>query len=152
MMPAAKRQGFMLLDMTLALALLLILFAIVWPSAGRGTSKAQQAATALSIVSIFRADRTAAALQGVPKGTQVDLEKRTVTSAAGPRVAVPEDLSMEILTGSSCSRGGRQFIIVFAPDGSSCGASLFLVKGSSSYMIQVNWLSGMIDVASNAKK
>jgi hypothetical protein len=59
---------------------------------------------------------------------------------------------MEILAGSSCSRGGRLFFIVFAPDGSSCGANLFLAKGSSKYVIRVNWLSGMVDVVDNAKK
>jgi general secretion pathway protein H len=151
MMAASQRKGFVLLDMSLALALLLILFAIIWPSLGRGTSKSQQAATALSIVNLFRADRSAAALEGAAKGTQIDLDRRSITSAGGRRVAVPEDLSMKILTGSSCSKGSRQFVIIFAPDGSSCGASLFLGKGSSSYMIRVNWLSGMIDVVDNTK-
>jgi len=142
----------MLLDMALALTLLLILFAVIWPAVGRGTSKTQQAATALSIANLLRADRSAAALQGVAKGIQIDLVKRTVTSAAGRQVAVPDDISMDILTGSSCSRGGRLFFISFAPDGSSCGASLFLAKGSSKYVIRINWLTGMVDVVDNAKK
>ncbi len=152
MTPAATRCGFMLLDMALALTLLLVLFAVVWPAVGHGTSKAHQAAIVLSIANLLRLDRSAAALQGVAKGTELDLAKRTVTSAAGLRVTVPNDISMDILTGSSCSRGGRLFFISFAPDGSSCGASLFLAKGSSSYVIRVNWLSGMIDVIDNAKK
>ncbi|MGA7328573.1 MAG: hypothetical protein WBX25_29810 [Rhodomicrobium sp.] len=149
---ARARGGFMLLDMTLALTLLLIIVAVVWPAAGSGTSKTKQAATALSIVNLLRADRSAATLEGTAKGTQIDLGQRTVTGSTGSWVAVPEDLSMELLTGSSCAKGNRHFVIVFAPDGSSCGASLFLGRGGSNFVIRVNWLSGMIDVVDNAKK
>jgi general secretion pathway protein H len=151
MMSTARRQGFMLLDMALALSLLLLLFAVIWPSMGRGTSKAKQAATALSIANLLRADRSAAALEGSARGTRIDLAHRVITSAAGRTIAVPEDLSMELFAGSSCTRGDRLFVISFAPDGSSCGASLFLRKQNSLYVIRVNWLSGMIDVADSAK-
>jgi hypothetical protein len=152
MTSAMRRDGFMLLDMALALTLLMILFAVVWPSVGRETSKSQQAATALSIVNLLRADRSAAALKGVTKDTQIDLGHRTVTSAAGGRIAVPEDLSTEILTGTSCARGERLFVISFAPDGTSCGASLFLRKRGTGFVIRINWLSGMIDAAATIQK
>src|SRR5262249_26202019 len=141
MMPGARRRGFVLLDMALALTLLLILFAVVWPTLGRGTSKARLAATTLDIVNLLRSDRSAAALEGLAKASRIDLEHRTITNAAGRVVAVPEDVRMEIAAGSSCARGNRLFVIVFAPDGSSCGSSLQLKKGSSIFVIRVNWLS-----------
>ncbi len=150
-MPGARRRGFVLLDMALALTILLIIFAVVWPTLGRGTSKARLAATTLDIVNLLRSDRSAAALEGAPKASRIDLDRRTVTNAAGRVVAVPEDVRMEITAGSACARGNRLFVIVFAPDGGSCGSSLLLKKGSSIFVIRVNWLSGMIDVVDSGK-
>jgi general secretion pathway protein H len=151
MMPGASRRGFLLLDMALALTLVLILFAVVWPTLGRGTSKARLAATTLDIVNLLRSDRSAAALDGKAKASRVDLERRTVTNAEGRVVVVPDDVRMEIAAGSSCARGNRLFVIVFAPDGSSCGSSLLLKKGGSTFVIRVNWLTGMIDAVDSGK-
>jgi general secretion pathway protein H len=149
--PRGGVGGFVLLDMALALTLLLILFAVVWPTLGRGTSKARLAATTLDIVNLLRSDRSAATLEGIAKASRIDLEHRTITNAAGRIVAVPDDVRMEIAAGSSCAKGNRLFLIVFAPDGGSCGASLLLKKGSSIFVIRVNWLSGMIDAVDGGK-
>jgi hypothetical protein len=40
----------------------------------------------------------------------------------------------------------RQFVIVFSPDGSSCGGVIVLRKGRVAYAVRFNRLSGMIDI------
>jgi general secretion pathway protein H len=150
--PCASREpsrgaGFMLIDVVLALAILLLIAAVVWPMVGYGTSRTQQAATALDVATLLRVDRAAASRDGRPTGTRIDLDERTVIGATGRRVRVPIDLAIEVTTSPLCIEGPRRFLIVFAPDGSSCGGVVKLKKDSQIYAIHINWLTGIIDVA-----
>jgi general secretion pathway protein H len=136
----------MLLDMALALTVLLLLFSILWPSLGRGTTNLQQSAIALDITNVLRSDRTLATMTGVAARTRVDLDQREVIGADGRRVKIANDLAIEIKTGAGCAVGARQYVIVFAPDGTSCGGRIVLRKGRSAYVVSFNWLSGMIEL------
>ena len=144
----ARRRsgGFLLLDMALALTILLLLVAIIWPSFGSGTTVLQESATALDIATLLRGDRTAATRTGVPTGTRIDLDTRILTSANGRSVQVPADVGLEVATGAACITSRHRFLVVFSPDGTSCGGAIILRKGGASYTIRMNWLSGMIDV------
>jgi general secretion pathway protein H len=142
----SKSGGFLLLDMTLALAILLLLFAIIWPTFGIGSTSLQQAATALNVATLLRSDRTAASMLGAPTSTKIDLERRTLTSAKGQTIEVPPDIALEVTTGAACMTSAQHFVIVFSPDGSSCGGIIVLKKRGLSYAVRFNWLSGMIDV------
>jgi general secretion pathway protein H len=139
-------SGLLLLDMALALTILLLLFAIIWPTFGGGTTNLQESATALDIATLLRTDRTSASRTGVPTATRIDLDRRVLTSANGRIVEVPADIALEVTTGAACMTSARRFVIVFSPDGSSCGGMIVLKKGGLSYAVRFNWLSGMIDV------
>jgi general secretion pathway protein H len=142
----SRSSGFLLLDMALALTILLLLFAIIWPSFGGGTMSLQESATALDIATLLRSDRTTATRTGVATATRIDLDRRTLTSASGRTIAVPADLALEVTTGAGCMTSARRFVIAFSPDGTSCGGIIVLRKRGMAYVVRVNWLSGMIDV------
>jgi general secretion pathway protein H len=137
----------MLIDVVLALTIVLLIAAVVWPMLGSGTSRTQQAATALDIATLLRIDRAAASLNGRPTGTLIDLGERTVIGETGRRVSVPIDLAIEVTTSSQCIEGPQRYLIVFAPDGSSCGGVVKLKKEKEIYAIHISWLTGVIDVA-----
>jgi general secretion pathway protein H len=136
----------MLLDLALALTILLLLFAIAWPVINRGTSPAQQDAIALDIATLLRVDRSAAARDGISTGTRIDVSQRRITGAGGREVHVPNDVAFEVTTTTQCTEGVQRFVIMFAPDGRSCGGFVLLKKGERALAIRINWLSGMIDV------
>ena len=136
----------MLLDLALALTILLLLFAIVWPVVNRGTSAAQQSAIALDIATLLRVDRSSASRDGMSTGTRIDVSRRIITGSSGRQVYVPGDLAFEITTTAHCTEGAQRFVIVFAPDGSSCGGFVVLRKRERALAVRINWLSGMIDV------
>jgi general secretion pathway protein H len=131
----------------LALTILLLLASVIWPMVAHGTSQIQQAATALDIATLLRIDRAAASRTGRATGTRIDLGERTVIGATGRRVRVPIDLAIEVTTSPQCIEGPQRFLIVFAPDGSSCGGVVKLKKERQIYAIHINWLTGVIDVA-----
>jgi general secretion pathway protein H len=149
--PPAGSSGFLLLDMALALAILLLLFAIIWPTFGGGTTTLQQSGAALDIATLLRADRTLASVTGLPTSTHIDLGRRTLTGATGRVIEVPNDVALEVTAGAACMTATRRFVIVFSPDGSSCGGVILLKRGGSTYSIRFNWLSGMIDVVYASK-
>ena len=136
----------MLLDMALALTILLLLIAIIWPTFGSGTTTLQESATALDIATLLRSDRTLATMSGAPTRTRIDVDNRLLISASGRSLQVPADVGLEVATGRSCMTSWHRFVIVFAPDGTSCGGTVALKKGGASYVVRFNWLSGMIDV------
>jgi len=136
----------LLLDMALALTILLLLIAIVWPTFGSGTTTLQESATALDIATLLRGDRTAASVTGLATSTRIDLANGVLISASGRSVQVPSDVALEVATGASCRASRHRFVIVFSPDGTSCGGTIVLRKGGAAYTIRINWLSGMIDV------
>jgi general secretion pathway protein H len=141
-----RSGGFLLLDMALALTIMLLLFAIIWPTLGGGTTNLQESALALDIATLLRHDRTIASQTGVPGSTRIDLNHRTLTSADRRHVEIPSDIDLRVTTGAACMASGRLFIIVFAPDGSSCGGVIVLKKRGHGYAVRFNWLTGMIDV------
>src|SRR5262245_57993562 len=102
-------NGYMLLDLVLALTIVLLVSAVAWPMLGRGTSSLAHAAVALDIATLLRADRSAAAERGAATGTLFDLEERTVTGASGRRVQVPGDIAMSVTTGVQCIAGAQRF-------------------------------------------
>jgi len=137
--------------MALALTILLLLLAIIWPIFGGGTTTIQQSAAALDIATLLRTDRTSASRLGIATHTRIDLARRTVTGADGRRIDIPSDVTLEVITGVACMKSARQFDIVFQPDGSSCGGVITLKKGRRTYAVRFNWLSGMIDVLDSSK-
>ena len=143
---SAGSRGVVLLDMALALAILLLLFAIVWPTLGRGTTSLRQSAMALEIATVLRTDRTTAGMIGRPTSTRIDLNERAITGASGRRVEIANDIALDVVAGKSCAAAARQFVIVFSPDGSSCGGVIVLRKGRVAYAVRFNRLSGMIDI------
>jgi len=146
-----QSSGYLLLDMALALTVLLLLVAIVWPTFGRGTNSLRQSATALDIATVLRSDRTSASVLGTPTRTLIDLNQRAVIGATGRRVDVADDIVLEVTAGRACATAARQFVIVFSPEGSSCGGVIVLRKGSVAYAVRFNWLSGMIDVVRSSR-
>ena len=140
------RGGFLLLDVALALAIVLLAAAIVWPAIPRGTTSAGLAATVMDVATLLRADRTGALRDGRRVGTVIDLDGRTVQDAGGRTVTVPRDLAFELVTATACALGDQRYQITFNPDGSSCGGVVRLAKSGRSFRIRINWLTGWIDV------
>ena len=52
--------GFLLMDMALALTIMLLLFAVIWPTLGSGMTNLQESALALDIATLLRHERTIA--------------------------------------------------------------------------------------------
>jgi general secretion pathway protein H len=146
-----RSDGYLLLDMALALTVMVLLAAVIWPILGGGTTNLQESALALDIATLLRHDRTLAKQTGAPNNMRIDLDRRILTSADRGRVEIPSDVELRVTTGAACMVSARRFVIIFAPDGSSCGGVIVLKRGGSSYAVRFNSLSGMIDIVHASK-
>jgi general secretion pathway protein H len=141
----------MLLDMVLALTIVLLLFSIAWPLIGRNTTSTQQAAMALDIATMLRMDRSLASRTGVATGTRIALNQRLFVGSTGQQIVIPNDVALEVFTGTACRRSVSEFVIAFRPDGTSCGGIISLAKNNRTYAVRFNWFTGLIDVVQTTK-
>lgn len=141
----------MLLDVALALAVVLLVAAVIWPSLPRANNAARLSATAMEVATVLRGDRSRAARAGKPAASLLDLDRRTVTSAGGRVVKIGDGFAVDVLTTGECRQSGRRFRIEFRPDGSSCGAVVRLSAGGRAFRVRVNWLTGWVDVVGPEK-
>jgi len=146
----SRRAGFMLIDVAMALAVVLLVAAVMWPAMPRATNSARLSATAMEIATVLRADRTSARRTGNPSATVLDLSSRTV-SGGGRSLAVAPGFAFEVLTTAACRQAGNRFRIEFRPDGSSCGAVVRIAAGGRAFRVRVNWLTGWVDVVGPEK-
>jgi general secretion pathway protein H len=143
----ASQAGVILLDVVLTLAIFGIIALLVLPSLPRGTSPSRQGAYAAQIAAVMKNDRTAAARQGREIATRVDVTNRIVASGATEtRIALPSDVTLDVIASELCADQPGRFAIRFSPDGRSCGAIVHVVKGELDWRVRVNWLTGLIDI------
>lgn len=124
-----------------------ILAAIALPAFPSRTSRPRLEAYALEAAALLKSDRTAAILGHKEVETIVDAPSRTIRSASGGRVVrVPDDVVMEATLASRCNQRPVQGTIHYFPSGMSCGGTIALLRQGYGFRIQVNWLTGGVEV------
>jgi general secretion pathway protein H len=137
-------RGFALYELVLALAIIGLIAAVVFPRVTRGTGAAELRAKAQDVAALLRTDRNVALRRGREVLSLVDLEAGVVTSGTSAwSVAIPRGVKMEFVQSSREARadGGG---IRFRPNGRSSGGVLFLRRQDTSYQVSVNWLTSGI--------
>ncbi|WP_336489831.1 GspH/FimT family pseudopilin [Methylobacterium nigriterrae] len=115
-------EGFVLLELIIALALIGLLIGVALPHAVFRGGTADLRAAAAEIAALLRADRNAALRYGQPVTAIVDFMGHRVRSGgAGGEVAIPAEIALRV---SSEGRAG----IRFYPDGTASGGEIFLAR------------------------
>ncbi len=136
-----------LLDVVIAMAVVALLLLLVLPSLPHETTPSRLGAYAAEVAAILKNDRSSAARTGREVGTHVDIAgKRIASGATGQAVALPRDVTLDLIASDTCRNARGEYAVVFAADGRSCGAVIRLAKGGLDWRIRVNWLTGFIDV------
>jgi len=150
-MEGASERGFTLLEMVCVLAIVALMAAVLLPSLPRATSRARLEAYALEIATLLKGDRNAAIRRGGSVATAVDAARRRIAAgASGAAVEVADDVAVEAVLPLNCEGRAALSSIRFFADGSSCGGTIALERFRSRFEIQVNWLTGRIEIVSRA--
>jgi general secretion pathway protein H len=142
-------QGFTLLEVVCALAILAIIAALIPSALSHSTSRPRLEAYAVAMAGLLKADRNAALRRSVPIATEVDAKSRLIRSGATGRVVrVPDDVTFDALLSGSCNKQSAGSAIRFFPSGMSCGGVIALTRLDYGYEIRVNWLTGEVEIVS----
>jgi len=136
--------GFTLIEV-IAVMLIIALVASIAVTMMHGTGRAGLKALTLQTASLLRRERLGAILTGRDRDVTLDRERRILVGDGGDTVALPRDITLDIL-GIDALWSGRQAVVRFHPDGASTGAVMKLSREKAEYEIRVNWYTGGIAI------
>lgn len=140
-------RGFTLLEMLLVLSIAVIAMALVVPNLSKGIDSIRLTSTSREIVSSLRYLRGRAISNN--RATEFNLNIKTnVYHLTGQNKAysVPDTIRMRLVTADTEIDGEDSGTIRFYPDGSSTGGRVTLVAGNRERLVDVNWLTGQIEM------
>jgi general secretion pathway protein H len=142
-----SQDGFTLIETVCAMAIIGLIAAVLLPNIPRRTSRPRLEAYAVQVASLLKIDRNAAIGSQLPIATRIDAPSRTVRSGATREVLrVPDDVRFDSVLPRSCNNRTVGGEIDFFPSGMSCGGSIVLSRNDTGFEIQVNWLTGKVEV------
>jgi general secretion pathway protein H len=150
-MSDGTERGFTLLEMVCVLAIVAMLAAVLLPLVPRQTSRSRLQAYALQMATLLKTDRNAAIRRGTDVATFVDAGSRSLRSGVTlETVRVPDDVRFQALLPQTCRQRATLSTIDFFANGMSCGGTITLTRLDAGYEVRVNWLTGRIEVVSQA--
>jgi len=142
-----KQQGFTLIELIVVLVITVIGFAAIAINLSSGNAATEVSAAAREVVSALRYARGQALLSHHDVTVTFDLNENTYTLSSRSEVyAIPEGISVSVVTAESELTGREQGNMRFFPDGSCTGGRVTLEKGNVVRQIDLNWLTGQVNL------
>jgi general secretion pathway protein H len=139
-----RRGGYTLVELLVVLLIMSAVLALVPPLFDRGLSSTELRSVAREMMAAMRDARSTAVSTRSPVAFTLDLEQRHYQVDERRRVALPETLRLELLTGQSELRGRGAGAITFYSDGSASGGEVTLLAEARRIRLDVDWMSGRV--------
>lgn len=138
-------SGFTLLELTVVLFLLGLVYALSGPMLDAGATGLQMKSAARQIAAGMRKARSTAAAEHRESTVTLDVEKREFTVSGDSKTyRLPAQLNITLFTAQSEMLQEKTGSIRFYPDGSSTGGRVTISAGESKLAIDVDWLTGRV--------
>jgi general secretion pathway protein H len=145
--PPVFAAGFTLIELIVTLAILGLALVLITGYRTPWSTAFGLKGTAVELASGLRLARSQAIAGNRPVTLDLDLARHRYRVGDGPPHALPEKLSIELLTVAGEERGRTYGDIRFNPDGSSTGGRISLVEGGRRVAVGIDWLTGRVTVA-----
>lgn len=144
----SRQRGFTLLELTVVLFVVVLGFAVIGLNLSSGNDATEIKAAARDIVSALRFARGQALMTHQETTLALDLDGNNYTVSGRDKVyQIPEAIDVTVVTAQTELTDGGANIRFFA-DGSSTGGRITLEKGAAAWKIDINWLTGQIELES----
>lgn len=145
----ARVRGFTILEMLLVLTIAVFAMAVAVPNFSSGLASVNLRGASRDIASALRYLRGHAVSREKQAEFFIDVEKKVYTvSGKSGEFAIPDEFEVKLLTARSEIVGEGQGYIRFYPDGSSTGGRVTLTAGGNRRIVDVNWLTGHVEMFS----
>jgi general secretion pathway protein H len=139
-------KGFTLLELIVVLFIVVLGFSVVGINLSSGNDATELKASARDIVSALRFARGQALISHQETTVTLDLAENTYTVSSRDRIyPIPKAIDVTVVTAQSELSEGSASIRFFA-DGSSTGGRITLELGKATWQIDINWLTGQIEL------
>ena len=148
--PALLRlnKGFTLLELIVVLFIVVLGFSAIGINISSGSDSAGLKVAARDIVSALRYARGQALMSHQETTLTLDLANNSYTvSSRGKIYAIPKAVKVTLVTAQSELKSDEGLgNIRFFADGSSTGGRVTLTRGAAGWQIDINWLTGQIEL------
>jgi len=142
-----KNQGFTLLELMVVLFIMVLGFSVIGINLSSGNNATAQQRTARDIVSALRFARGAALTSHREAAVTFNLNDNSYTVTNRDKVyVIPESIKVTLVTTQNQLLGQNRGSIRFFADGSSTGGRVSLQRDDNVWKIDINWLTGQIDL------
>jgi general secretion pathway protein H len=139
-------RGYTLLELLVAFAVMGLVLASVPMIVATARPGPTARVAAEELAAALRLARGEAIRRYAPATVLLDVERRVYRGADGGEQALAEDLDLKFVTARSELAGDTAGQIRFFPDGSATGGKITISEGGQSYIVNVDWLTGAVDV------
>lgn len=142
-------KGFTLLELTVVLFVVVLGFSVIGLNLSSGSDSTEIKAAARDIVSALRYARGQALISHQETTVTIDLGDNSYTVSGRDKLyQIPESIDITVVTAQNELSGDGTANIRFFADGSSTGGRVTLERGHTSWKIDINWLTGQIELES----
>lgn len=142
-----RSQGFTLLELLIVLVIIVLGFSVVALNLSSGTGTLEHKAAVRDVVSALRYARGQALMTHQEMTVSFDLANNIYkVSSRDEQYKIPDSIAITLVTAQSELTGEGQGNVRFFADGSSTGGRVVLDRGEKSMQIDINWLTGQLEV------
>lgn len=143
---SARQQGFTLLELIVVLVIMVLGFSAISINLFSGNETTELKITARDMVSALRYAKGYAQMSHQETTLTINFAENTYTVSGRDKVyEIPQTIDTTMHTGQSeLSEGSGS--IRFYPDGSSSGGWIKLERGKFAWRIDINWLTGQVEL------
>ena len=140
-------QGFTLIELLLVMVVVIMGFAVIGVNISSGTDATAHQSAARDLVSALRYAKGEALISRQEMTVALDLNDNTYTVSRRDKVfSIPKDIDLTVVTAQEELSGDGTASIRFYPDGSSTGGRIKLERKGTNWQIDINWLTGQIEL------
>ena len=147
--PKALRsnKGFTLLELIVVLFIIVLGFSVIGVNLSSGNDSTELKVAARDIVSALRFARGQALMSHQETTVTLNLANNTYTVSKRDKVyPIRKTIAVTLVTAQRELTGEGEGSIRFFADGSSTGGRITLKHGKTAWKIDINWLTGQIDL------
>ncbi|MGZ8158904.1 GspH/FimT family protein [Methylobacter tundripaludum] len=143
------QRGFTLLELTVVLFVVVLGFSVIGLNLSSGSDSTELKAAARDIVSALRYARGQALMAHQETTVAINLsDNNYMVTGRGKLYQIPAGIDVTVVTAQTELTGEGTAGIRFFADGSSTGGRITLERGNATWKIDINWLTGQIELES----
>lgn len=142
-----RQRGFTLLELVVVLFVVVLGFSVIGLNLSSGNDSTAIKAAARDIVSALRYARGQALMTHQEATVALDLSDNSYTVSGRDKLYhIPKAIDVTVVTAQTELTGEGAANIRFFADGSSTGGRVTLERGHTAWKIDINWLTGQIEL------